>query len=154
MLVFIVLTALIIGGCAGAAWWWASSRLARTESAAIYDLEDAADFCVGRLPDEVNARLDRGQLQWLLSLHLAFMRQHGLATYGGVDEVAMQAAVSGETVVAGEDMAVDYVLARAREQGDETPVIDVVVVVDLSNQYLASVGALGPGIALDTLDQQ
>ena len=152
MVIFIILTVLIIGGCAAAAWWWATSRLAATESAAIYDIEEAADFCATRLPDEVNARLDRDQLQKILFLHLELLRSAGMATYGGVDEIAMEASASGETVVAHEDEAVDYVVERLGELGDPTPVVDVVVILDLSNQYLASIGAFGPSVELELED--
>jgi hypothetical protein len=152
MVFFIVLTLLIIGGCAAASWWWATSRLRTTESSAIYDLEEASDFCATRLPNEVNARLNRDRLQRMLLLHLELLRSAGMATYGGVDEIAMEAAASGETVVAHEDEAVDYVFRRLEETGDPVPVVDVVVVVDLSNQYLASIGALGPSIELELED--
>ncbi len=152
MVFFIVLTLLIIGGCAAASWWWATSRLSATESSAIYDLEEASDFCATRLPNEVNARLNRDRLQRMLLLHLELLRSAGMATYGGVDEIAMEAAASGETVVAHEDEAVDYVFRRLEETGDPVPVVDVVVVVDLSNQYLASIGALGPSIELELED--
>lgn len=148
MVVFIAMTVLVIGGTAAASWWWVTSRLGESESTAVYDIEEATDFCATRLPDEVNARLDRDQLQWLLGLHLSFLRRAGLATYGGVDEVAMDAAAGGDTVVAHEDEAVDFVFRRVIEAGDPTPVVDVVVVVDLSNRYLASIGAFGPSVAL------
>ena len=146
---FIAIAAVIIIGCAAGSWWWVTTRLSATEAAAIYDIEEAADFAAGRLPDEVNARLNRDQLTYLLGLHLAFFRRAGMATYGGVDEIAMTAATSGETVVAHEDEAVDFVLQHLREIGDPTMPVDVVVVLELSNQYLASIGALGPSVALE-----
>jgi len=148
MIFFVVLTVAVIGGCAVACWWWVTSRLGRSESTAVYDIEEAADFCATRLPDEVNARLDREQLNWLLGLHLSFLRRAGMATYGGVDEVAMDAGVGGETVVAHEDEAVDYVFRQVVEAGDSTPIVDVVVVIDLSNRYLAAIGAFGPSVDL------
>lgn len=152
MIFFVVLTVLIIGGCAAASWWWVTSRLSVVESMAVYDIEEASDYCADRLPDEVNARLDRDQLQWLLGLHLAFLRRAGMATYGGVDEVAMEAAATGDTVVAHEDEAVDFVLRQVAAFNDPTPAVDVVVVVDLSNQYLASIGAFGPSVEIETED--
>jgi len=136
-------------GSAIGSWWWVTTRLSTTEAVAVYDIEAAADFAAGRLPDAVNARLDRDQLRYLLGLHLAFFRRSGMATYGGVDEVAMDAASTGETLVAHEDEAVDFVLARLAEVGDQTLPVDVVVVIDLSNQYLAEIGALGPSVALN-----
>ena len=152
MVFFVAITVLVIGGCAAASWWWVTTRMSSAEATAVYDIEEATDFCATRLPDEVNQRLNREHLQLLLKLHLAFLRRAGMATYGGVDEVAMEAGTTGETVVAHEDEAVDYVVQRARAVGDETPVVDVVVVVDLSNRYLESIGAFGPSVQLHDED--
>jgi hypothetical protein len=145
---FIAITVFVIVGSAAGSWWWVTTRLSVTEGAAVYDIEEAADFAASRLPDEVNARLDREQLMYLLGLHLSFFRRAGMATYGGVDDVAMAAANTGETVVAHEDEAVDFVLRQLVEIDDPALSVDVVVVLELSNQYLASIGALGPSIPL------
>lgn len=155
MVVFVALAVFIIVGCAAGSWWWVTTRLSVTEASAIYDIEEAADFAAQRLPTAVNERMNRDQLTYLLDLHLAFFRHAGLATYGGVDEVAMQAAEAGETgetVVAHEDEAVDFVMQHLQSIGDETTPVDVVVVLELSNQYLASIGALGPSVALGEQD--
>lgn len=149
VVVFIALAALIVVGCAAGSWWWVTTRLSITEAAAVYDVEEAADYAALRLPDEVNARLDRDQLTYLLGLHLAFFRRAGMATYGGVDDIAMEASSTGETVIAHEDEAVDFVMRRLGEVGDTTAAVDVVVVLELSNQYLAEIGALGPSVTLD-----
>jgi len=147
--VFVALAVIIVVGCAAGSWWWVTTRLSVTEAAAVYDIEEAADFAAQRLPDAVNERLDRDQLTYLLNLHLLFLRRAGMATFGGVDEVAMTAATTGDTVVAHEDEAVDYVLRQLVEVGDDTLPVDVVVVLELSNQYLGSIGALGPSVELD-----
>lgn len=154
MPVFIALAVVIIVGCAAVSWWWVTTRLSVTEGVAVYDIEEAADFAARRLPDEVNARLDREQLTYMLGLHLAFLRRAGMATYGGVDDIAMTAATTGDTVVAHEDEAVDFVLRRLDEVGDETAPVDVVVVLELSNQYLESIGALGPSVVLDSSEEE
>ena len=152
VLFFIAIAVVFIVGCASGSWWWVTTRLSLTEGAAVYDIEEAADFAASRLPDEVNARLDREQLTYLLELHLVFFRQAGMATFGGVDEVAMTAANTGETVVAHEDEAVDFVLRQLVEIDDPSLSVDIVVVLELSNQYLASIGALGPSVALAVED--
>ena len=115
MIFFIAVAVVIIVGSAAGSWWWVTTRLSVTEGAAVYDIEEAADFAAGKLPDEVNQRLNRDQLTYLLDLHLAFFRRAGMATYGGVDEIAMTAAVTGETVVAHEDEAVDFVLQHLHD---------------------------------------
>lgn len=154
MIFFVAIAVLIIGGSAAASWWWVTTRLSLTEAAAVYDIEEAADFAAGRLPDEVDARLDRDQLTYVLGLHLAFLRRAGMATYGGVDEIAMTAAVTGETVIAHEDEAVDFVLRRLREVGDDTEPVDVVVIVEMSYRYMESIGAFGPSVVLDSSEEE
>jgi hypothetical protein len=145
---FVAATIIIVGSVAWMSWWWVTTRLSHVESTAVYDIEEAADFVAASVPSAVNERLDRDQVSYLLGLHLAFLRRAGMATYGGVDEIAMEAAGTGETVVAHEDEAVDYVLKRLATVGDVTEPVDVVVVLDLSNQYLAAIGALGPSVDL------
>ncbi len=153
VLFFIAIAVVFIVGCASGSWWWVTSWLSVTEGAAVYDIEDAADFAATRLPDEANERLDREQLIYLLGLHLAFFRQAGMATFGGVDKVAMAAASTGETVVAHEDDAVDFVMSHLVEIDDPSLSLDIVVVLDLSNQYLASIGALGQSVTLAADDR-
>ena len=148
MIPFVAVTVIIIAGIAWLSFWWVTTRLSEVEATAVYDIEEAADFVAAHAPAEVGERLDRDQVTYLLGLHLAFLRRAGMATYGGVDEIAMEAATSGDTVVAHEDEAVDYVLNRLAAVGDLTEAVDVVVVVDLSNRYLESIGALGPSIDL------
>lgn len=148
MTLFVALTVIVIAGIAAMSWWWVTTHLSHVEATAVYDLEEAIDFVAARVPGEVDERLDRDQVAHLLGLHLAFLRRAGMATYGGVDEIAMDAAVGGDTVVAHEDEAVDYVMSRLATEADKTQVVDVVVVIDLSNRYLASIGAFGPSVDL------
>ncbi len=148
MALYITLAAFIVAACAGTCWWWVTTHLSATERTAVYDIEEAADFVASQLPDEVNQRLDRDQVVWILGLHLAFLRRAGMATYGGVDEVAMQAAQGDATVIADEDESLDWVLARMHAAGDQTDPVDVTVVLDLSNSYLDRIGALGPSVQL------
>jgi len=149
MWAFILLAIVIIGAVAATSWWLVTTRLAEQERTAVYDIEEAADFVAQGLPTAVNTRLDRDKVQRILGLHLLFMRSIGLATYGGVDDLAMDAASAGETVVADEDEAVDFVYRQLDRLGDPTEMVDVVVVIDMSNRYLREIGALGPSIHLD-----
>ena len=96
MIPFIALTVVIIGGIAALSWWWVTTRLSHVESMVVYDIEEAVDFVAARVPAEVDQRLDRDQVTYLLGLHLAFLRRAGMATFGGVDEIAMKAAVGGD----------------------------------------------------------
>ena len=54
MIFFIAVAVVIIVGSAAGSWWWVTTRLSVTEGAAVYDIEEAADYAAGKLPDEVN----------------------------------------------------------------------------------------------------
>ena len=148
MALFIALAVVIVGACAGSAWWWTTAKLSSAERTAVYDIEQAADFVALRLPSAVDARLSRDAVLGLLGLHLAFLRRVGMATYGGVDEIAMQAGSGGDVVVAGEDEAVDFVVHNQAAVDLDCETVDIVVVLELSHQYLDAIGAFGPSTAL------
>ena len=125
----------------------AATKLGNTESVSVFDIEEAADFVAERLPEEIDARLDRPTVISIIRWQLDYMRERGLATYGWADGVAEGAAVGGKgPVVADEDEMVDAVLAEAAASGVEVDALDVVVVLDLTAQYLQAIGAVGSAV--------
>lgn len=120
-----------------------SATLATTESTAVYDLQEATDWVADRLPTALASRLSHDDVKAVLLWHLSFLRTQGFATFGRVDEVAMEAAFGGDDVVAHEDEAVDAVLAMAAESEREIEPVDVVVIVERGTEYLEAIGALG-----------
>ena len=120
-------------------------NLAQTDSVSVFDIEEAADFVAERLPPEIDERLDRPMVISIIGWQLEYLRAHGLATFGGVDELAEEAPEAGKgPVVADEDELVDYVLAQALANGVELDALEAVVVLDLTAQYLEAIGAIGP----------
>lgn len=148
LLPYLVLAACGVLAIIALSWRMVSRSLSHTEKTAIYDIEEAADFVADGLPAAINDQLVREQVIAILNMHLAHLRSLGMATFGGVDEVAMQAAEAGnkdkQSRVTHEDDAVDDVLAAAKSLDMGIPDVHLISVVDLSNQYLASIGALGP----------
>jgi hypothetical protein len=121
--------------------------LADTDSVSVFDIEEAADFVAERLPEQVDEDLDRPTVVAMIDWQLEYLRSRGLATFGGVDELAAEAPAAGSgPVVADEDEVVDAVLESAREVGLQLNPLDVVVVLDLTTQYLVAIGAVGPTV--------
>lgn len=130
------------------ALWWVTKRLATTEAAAVYDISEATDYVADRLPTALQNKLSHEDVESLLYWHLGYMRVHGMATFGETDLEAQEAAVGGDEVIAHEDVVVDAVMTEAARSGRDLDEVDVVVVLELSNEYLAAIGALGPSIEL------
>lgn len=147
-MLFFIGAAIAVVGIAVFALWWVTTRLATTEAAAVYDISEATEHVADRLPDALQAKLSHGDVEAILYWHLAYLRGQGMATFGETDLEAQEAAVGGETVVAAEEAVVDAIMADARESGRDIDEVDVVVVVDLSNDYLRLIGAFGPSTEL------
>lgn len=148
MLLWILLTVVLVAAIALASLRWVSSNLATTEATAVYDVDVATEWAADQLPTALQNRLSHADVELMLLSHLGWMRGNGLATFGEVDLEAQNAAVGGDDVVGHEDAAVDAVLADMSARGREIDALDVVAVVELSNRYLGSIGALGPSTPL------
>lgn len=119
-----------------------TARLSNTPRDAYFDVEEAVTHVADGLPDVIAGRLSYGDARLLVRWYLTYLRQRGVASFGGVDHEAERARHARQTVVAGDDEAVDDLLARAGEEGLDYEAEDIVVVVDLVNQYLVRIGAI------------
>ena len=79
----------------------------------------------------------------MLLLQVDYLRACGVATFGNVDRVAVDAAVELGAVTLDEDDMVATVLGLAWNEGLDVDEVDVVVVLDANNGYLRSIGAIG-----------
>ncbi len=118
-----------------------SSRLSLTESVSVYDPSAGADFIMENLPQSIV--LDRTEVEFLVGCHLDYLRVSGIANQGLADRVALEMAEKTPNPLADEDQAVDFVLALVQESDFELEALQVVVVLDLSTQYMAFIGAIG-----------
>lgn len=118
-----------------------SMRLSHTEAQSVYDIKVAADHVMTELPKTIT--LQRHEVEFLLGCHLDYLRASGIANQGRADLVAVEMAKKTPNPLADETETLDFVLAQLGETEFKIEVIDVVVVLDLSMQYLVSVGAVG-----------
>ena len=141
VLLLLVLCGLLILGIAGYAVSRSSARLARTEGVSVFDLKQAVAWVAKRMPEGVE--VGEETMSRLLLLQVDYLRTCGVATFGNVDQVAVDAAEELGAVTLDEDDMVATVLGLAWNEGLDVDEVDVVVVLDANNGYLRSIGAIG-----------
>ncbi len=146
--VFVAIGALVVALIAWVAVTLVTTRLNATPSMAVFDIEEATTYVSEHLPDRVAGRLSHDDVRLLLRWQVTYLRERGVASYGGVDHAAEDAASRGRSVVADEDELVDELLARAREDGLDCDAVDIVCVTDLTADYLVAIGAIGGPVDL------
>lgn len=141
VLLLLVLCGLLILAVAGYAVSRSSARLARTEGVSVFDLKQAVAWVAGSLPEGVE--VSEETIGRLLLLQVDYLRACGVATFGNVDRVAVDAAEELGAVTLDEDDMAATVLGLAWDEGLDVDELDVVVVLDANNGYLRSIGAIG-----------
>jgi hypothetical protein len=129
--------------CAIAAWFVSreSARLSYDPPPSIFDEEEAYEWVVEHLPDEVAATLTPDDVRRILDLQLEFFERRGVASNGS------NHAPKGEVVV-GAPEAVAYIIERARDDGEEYLPEQIYPVVETQIAYMRDIGAIG-GTATD-----
>ncbi len=144
----IALAGILVLGIAFYSVFRVSSRLANTEALSVYDPKAAADFIMSELPSSI--ALERHEVEFLMRSHLDYLRASGIANQGLADTMAITMAEKTSEPLADENELVDFTLEQLKEAEFEIDVTSVVVVLDLSVQYLVSVGAVGSSVENDT----
>jgi hypothetical protein len=144
LIVLLVVAAVLVFAIAAATVGSTVARLAAQPATAVLRLDDAVDWIADRLPFEVAAQISHDDVRRILQWHLDYFDEVGLASEYGEELGGEVVPVGHEPVVAADDDAVDYVVARALEEGHGIEPLAVVCVLDLQLQYLGSIGAIGP----------
>jgi hypothetical protein len=129
LVVVVIIGLVTVGRIAG--------ELVEAAPTSIYDLDEAVEFVAERLPDEVTAQLSFDDVRSMLTWHIDYLEERGVARRQGMNDLA------AGPLVAGEDEAVAYVLGRAGEAGLTIPDVWVVQVLDGDAAYLEAIGAIG-----------
>lgn len=116
-------------------------RLDAVAPRAVYEIEQAAAFVAGVLPESTQARLTMDELEQMLVLHLNWLHARGLLPHGVVD----RRQDIDEPVVITEETLIGFLLGEAERAGiallDD---VDVVNVTDAHLAYFEAIGAVGP----------
>lgn len=141
--VFVVVAAGLVAAIAWFAVNLVTARLGATPAMAVFDIEEATAYIADHLPDRVAGRLSHDDVRLLLRWEITYLRERGVASFGGVDHAAENAMRENRVVIADEDAVVDELLERARDEGLDIDAVDIVCVTDLTNDYLVAIGAIG-----------
>lgn len=142
LLVFVLLAAAVVVAIALVTIGRITGELVDAAPTSVYDLDEAVGFVAERLPDDVTAQLSFDDVRALLSWHLGYLEDRGVARRQGVNDLA------AGPLVAAENDAVASVLGRAAEAGLEVADVWVVQVLDANSAYLEAIGAIGAQVPM------
>ena len=119
-----------------------AGRVARRPPPALFDLEDAFEWVVAHVPDEVAATLTPDDVRRILGFQVEYFKRKGVSANGSV-------AHPPGTVVIGAAETVDYILERCAATGEAYIPEQVYGVVETQLSYLRTIGAIGPAVGPD-----
>jgi hypothetical protein len=114
-----------------------AGRVAREPPPALFDLDEAHDWVVAHVPDDVAATLTSDDVRRILEFQLEYFEQKGVSGNGSGHKP------SGPVVVGGAE-AVAYIVERAESTGEAYLPEQVYGVLETQMSYLRSIGAIGP----------
>ena len=114
-----------------------AGRIAKEPPASIFDPDDAYEWVVEHLPDDVAATLTADDVRRILEMQLEFFRRKGVSGNG------KRGAPSGPVVVGGAEQ-VAYIVERSAATGEPYIPDQVYPVVETQLSYLRAIGAIGP----------
>ncbi|MCZ7628560.1 MAG: hypothetical protein M5U19_05670 [Microthrixaceae bacterium] len=118
-----------------------TGTLAQRPRRSVYDLAEATHFVADRLPDEVTARLSYDDVEAVLGAHCDYLTARGLASGRASDDIGE------DLVLISEDDSTAWIIGSLEEAGLEIPDEDVVVVLEVEQDYYHAIGMFGPEVA-------
>ena len=117
-----------------------ATRIAKEPPPALYHLDDALEWVVEHVPDDVAATLTTDDVRRILEFQVEFFKRKGVSANGST-------AYPPGTVVIGGSETVDYILERCAATGEAYLPEQVYGVIDTQLSYLRAIGAIGPPAA-------
>lgn len=114
-----------------------SARMEREPPSRPFDFEEAVDWVVRHVPDDVAATLTIDDVHRIIDLQLDYFRQKGVSRNG-------QTARPQGSVIVGGSETVAYIVEQSAKRGVEYTAAQVHAVVDTQLAYLRSIGVIGP----------
>jgi hypothetical protein len=114
-----------------------AGRIAKEPPPALFDLDEAHDWVVAHVPDDVAATLTSDDVRRILELQLEYFDKKGVSGNGSGPHV------TGPVVIGGAE-AVAYIVDRAAATGEAYLPEQVYGVLETQMAYLRSIGAVGP----------
>jgi len=114
-----------------------AGRIAKEPPPALFDLDEAHDWVVAHVPDDVAATLTSDDVRRILELQLEYFDQKGVSGNGSGPHAT-------GPIVVGAAEAVAYIVERAAATGEAYLPEQVYGVLETQLTYLRSIGAVGP----------
>jgi hypothetical protein len=114
-----------------------AGRIAKEPPPAIFDLDEAHDWVVAHVPDDVAATLTSDDVRRILEFQLEYFEKEGVSGNGSGTKVSGPIVIGGAEVVA-------YIVERAASTGEAYLPEQVHGVLETQIAYLRSIGAVGP----------
>ena len=114
-----------------------AGRIAKEPPPALFDPDDAYDWVVEHVPDDVAATLTPHDVRRILEFQVEFLEHKGVSANGALVEAAAP-------VVLGSGDQIAYIVERSAATGEKYLPEQVDAVVETQLSYLRSIGAIGP----------
>jgi hypothetical protein len=114
-----------------------AGRIADEPPPALFDPDDAFEFVVEELPDEVAATLTPDDVRRILDFEVEFLQQGGVVGNGSSRPATGPVFFGGPETTA-------YILERASASGEAYLPEQVDAVMETQLRYLRAIGAVGP----------
>jgi hypothetical protein len=114
-----------------------AGRLAQEPPPPVFDLEEAYEWVVAHVPDDVAATLTPDDVRRILDLQVEFFERRGVSGNGSGAKPQADAVVGGPETVA-------YIIEQAAAAGETYLPEQVHAVIATQLSYLRAIGAIGP----------
>ena len=114
-------------------------RLAVAPPTSVFDEDEAVEWIADRLPVEVASQVTHDEVRQLVTWHLDFLVEEGIATDAAY-------ADAPDDVVVGEDDGLAYVIGQASAAHLDLDDVHIAAVLDTERDYLEAIGAIGPQV--------
>lgn len=112
-------------------------RMSADPPPAIFDPDEAFEWVVQHVPDDVAATLTPDDVRRILDFQLEYFQRRGVSGNGNSSHPP------GPVVVGGSE-TVDYILERAASTGEAYLPEQIHAVIETQLTYLRAIGAVGP----------
>jgi hypothetical protein len=114
-----------------------AGRIARNPPPALFDFEDAFEWVLAHLPDDVAATLTPDDVRRILDFQVEFFKRKGVSANGSTEYPPGTVVIGGAETVA-------FILERTAAGGDAYLPEQVHGVLETQLAYLRAIGAVGP----------
>jgi hypothetical protein len=114
-----------------------AGRIAKHPPPALFDFDDAYEWVLAHLPDDVAATLTPDDVRRILDFQVEFFKRKGVSANGSTEYPPGTVVIGGAETVA-------FILDRCEATGDTYLPEQVHGVLETQLAYLRTIGAVGP----------